>query len=208
MNPLKKLPLFESLDDETFSKLGALAKHRSFQKGEILFFEGEEPNDLVVLTKGILKLYKTTSNEKEIILHYFTPVSLVAEVAVLHRIPYPATAVFEADGEVLLIDYRAFESTFLRNPELSRLLILSLSNKVKMLESVIERGLVMDASERVLNLVRKSPQLLETMRHYEIANILNLTPETFSRILKKLQSDGAVVKEKTGWKVVSHHPQA
>lgn len=199
MNLLKKLPLFESLDDETFSKLTSIARHRTFGKGEILFYEGDEPKNLVVLIKGVLKLFKTSSSDKEVVLHHFTPVSLVAEVAVLHRIPYPATAVFEADSEVMLIDYEAFEKTFLNNPELARILILSLTKKVRMLESVIERGLVMDASERVLNLIRQSPELLDKMRHYEIANILNLTPETFSRTLKKLQDKGKIAKDDAGW---------
>lgn len=153
------------------------------------------------MTKGVLKLYKTTTHDKEIILNYFTPVSFVAEVALLHRIPYPATATFEADSEVILIDYEQFESIFLGDPRLARVLILSLSKKVRMLESVIDRGLVMDASERVMNLIKKSPELLETMRHYEIANILNLSPETFSRILKKLQKEGQVRKEDDHWSV-------
>ena len=95
---------------------------------------------------------------------------------------------------MLLINYDAFESIFLSNPELARILLLSLSKKIRMLESVIERGLVMDASERVITFIRKSPELLITMRHYEIANILNLTPETFSRTLKKLQQEGKVFK--------------
>ncbi|WP_345987798.1 Crp/Fnr family transcriptional regulator [Sulfurimonas sp. HSL1-2] len=202
MNPLRSLPLFEDLNEETFSKLTEIARQCRFRKGEILFFEGDAPNDLVVLTKGILKLFKTSSSDKEIILHHFTPVSLVAEVAVLHRIPYPATAVFEADSEVLLINYDAFESMFLSNQELARVLLLSLSKKIRMLESVIERGLVMDASERVINFIRKSPELLKTMRHYEIANILNLTPETFSRTLKKLQHEGKVVNSVEGWEVL------
>jgi len=203
MNPLRALPLFEDLNEETFSKLTEIARQRRFQKGEILFFEGDAPNDLVVLTKGVLKLFKTSSSDKEVILHHFTPVSLVAEVAVLHRIPYPATAVFEADSEVLLINYDAFESIFLSNPELARILLLSLSKKIRMLESVIERGLVMDASERVITFIRKSPELLITMRHYEIANILNLTPETFSRTLKKLQQEGKVFKNEKGWEVLT-----
>ncbi|WP_345984814.1 Crp/Fnr family transcriptional regulator [Sulfurimonas sp. HSL-1656] len=202
MNPLRALPLFEDLNEETFSKLTEIARQRRFQKGEILFFEGDAPNDLVVLTKGVLKLFKTSSSDKEVILHHFTPVSLVAEVAVLHRIPYPATAVFEADSEVLLINYDAFESMFLSNPELARILLLSLSKKIRMLESVIERGLVMDASERVINFIRKSPELLKTMRHYEIANILNLTPETFSRTLKKLQHEGKVINSEAGWEAL------
>ena len=198
---LREIPLFESLDEETFAKLSSIAKSKSYKKGEILFFQGDEPKELVILTKGVLKLFKTATNDKEIILNYFTAVSFVAEVALLHRIPYPATATFEADSEAILINYKEFESIFLGNPELARLLILSLSKKVRLLESVIERGLVMDATERVVNLIKKSPELLETMRHYEIANILNLSPETFSRILKKLQKDKTIYKENEHWKL-------
>jgi len=201
MDRLRTLPLFRDLNDETFAELTAIARHRIFKKGEILFYEGDDAKDLTVLIRGVLKLFKTSSSDKEVILHYFTPVTLVAEVAVLHRIPYPATAVFETDGEVLLIDYAAFESLFLNDPELVRILLLSLSMKIRTLEAVIERGLVMDASERVLNLLKTSPELFESMRHYEIANILNLTPETFSRTLAKLRSDGKVVKRGTLWTV-------
>ncbi len=198
---LREIPLFESLDEETFAKLSSIAKSRSYKKGEILFFQGDEPKELVILTKGVLKLFKTATNDKEIILNYFTPVSFVAEVALLHRIPYPATATFEADSEAILINYKEFETIFLGNPELARLLILSVSKKVRMLESVIERGLVMDATERVVNIIKKSPELLETMRHYEIANILNLSPETFSRILKKLQKEKIIHKENQHWMI-------
>lgn len=198
---LREIPLFESLDEETFAKLSSIAKSKSYKKGEILFFQGDEPKELVILTKGVLKLYKTATNDKEIILNYFTAVSFVAEVALLHRIPYPATATFEADSEAILINYKEFESIFLGNPELARLLILSLSKKVRLLESVIERGLVMDATERVINIIKKSPELLGTMRHYEIANILNLSPETFSRILKKLQKDEIIHKENEHWMI-------
>lgn len=201
MNPLRSLPLFKSLDDETFAKLGAIAIRRSFKAGEILFFEGDDPDRLIILTRGVLKLYKTTSGHKEVVLHRFNPVSMIAEAAVLHRVPYPASALFETDGEALLIDYRKFETLFLNDPQLARMLILSLSEKIRALESLIERTLVMDASERVYNLIAKSPELLKKMRHYEVANIMNLTPETFSRTLKKLQHEGKIVRDGALWKV-------
>lgn len=201
MNPLRTLPLFEALDDETFGKLNAIAIRRSFKADEILFFEGDDPDRLIILTRGVLKLYKTTSGHKEVVLHHFKPVSMIAEAAVLQRIPYPASALFESDGEVLVIDYRKFETLFLNDPQLARMLVLSLSKKIQTLESLIERTLIMDASERVYNLIANSPELLKKMRHYEVANIMNLTPETFSRTLKKLQQEGKIVRDGECWTI-------
>jgi CRP/FNR family transcriptional regulator len=199
MIDFKSVPLFEYLDDTTLQKLQKMSRTAAYAKGDILFYEGETPEALVVLTKGRLKLYKTTSTEREIVLNHFSPVSLVAEVALMQGIAYPATAEFETDGEVILIDAAAFDDLFFSTPETARTLVSSLSKKVKMLESVIERGMVMDAQERVSTLVKNSPELLNTMRHYEIAQMLNLTPETFSRTLKKLQKEGVLVKENERW---------
>lgn len=208
MNPLRSLPLFASLDDETFAELGGMTRTKQCHEGEILFYQGETPKDLIVLTKGVLKLYKTAGNDREIVLHHFSPVSMVAEAALLQGMAYPATATFETEGEVILIEYARFESVFLKNPRLAKMLILSLSQKVRMLESVIERGLVMDAGERVYHLIKTSPELLGTVRHYELAYRLNLTPETFSRTLKKLEKKGKIIRTDQGWKVSPGKPDA
>jgi CRP-like cAMP-binding protein len=199
MNRLREIPLFESLDNETLAELSAMTTRREYRKGEVLFFEGEQPSALIILTKGVLKLYKTSAQHKEVVLHRFMPVSLIAEVALLHRTPYPASATFETDGEVVLIDSEAFESLFLGNPKLSRVLILSLSKKIRTLESLIERSLIMDAGERVLSLIESSPELFKTMRHYELANSLNMTPETFSRMIRRLLGEGKIRKDEGGY---------
>ena len=201
MKRLKAISLFEYLDDDALQKLHAMSQIKSYHKGEILFYQGEKPRYLTVLTKGHLKLYKTTSADREILLNNFTPVSLVAEVALMQGIDYPATAEFETDGEVIQIDANAFDDLFFSHPEMARKLVASLSMKIKTLESVIEHGMVMDAQERVSSLVKNSPDLLNTMRHYEIAQMLNLTPETFSRTLKKLLKEGILFKENDTWRL-------
>ncbi len=202
MKRLNAISLFEYLDEDALQKLHAMSRIKSFHKGEILFYQGEKPAYLTVLTKGHLKLYKTTSADREIVLNHFNPISLVAEVALMQGIDYPATAEFETDGEVIQIDAKAFDDLFFSHPQMARKLVASLSMKVKNLESVIERGMVMDAQERVSSLVKNSPELLNTMRHYEIARMLNLTPETFSRTLKKLQKEGMIEKTNDAWSLL------
>jgi CRP/FNR family transcriptional regulator len=206
MKPLQQIPLFASLDDETLSYLESIAITRRYTKGAILFFEGETPDSLVILTQGILKLYKTSAQHKEVVLHRFTPVSLIAEVALLQQIPYPATALFETDGSVMMIDYKAFAAHFFSNPELARVLILSLSQKIRMLEGLIDRTLIMDATERICDLIENRPELFESMRHFEIAALLNITPETLSRTLKKLIADGIVEKTEQRYCLTAFRP--
>jgi len=203
LNILKTFPDCESFDSEIFSKLTDKVKARKYKKGEILYFEGEDLCHLFILTEGMLKLYKVSDQDKEIILHYLTPVSLIAEVEMLHRIPYQNTAVFLEDGEVLEIDCDTFETHFFGDEELTKALIFSISKKNRLLEASIEWGQCMDASSRMLTLIEESPEIFATLPKYEIANSLNISPETLSRLLKKLQKERKIVREDERWKVVN-----
>jgi len=198
---LRRLPLFASLEANALASLASMATRKRYGAGSFLFFQGERPDRLIILAEGVLRLYKSADSGKEINLHTFSPVCLVAEAALLRGIPYPATALFETDGEVVLIDYAAFERMFLGEPRLAKQLILSLGEKIKMLESVIERGLMMNAAERVVDFLRRSPERMRTMRRYEVAAELHMTPENFSRTLKKLKSEGRIAEEADVWRV-------
>lgn len=199
---LRSLPLFASLDDEALALLASMTFRKRFGAGHFLFFQGEPATKLTILAEGQLRLYKSAEEGREVTLHTFEPVCLVAEAAALRGVPYPATALFETEGEVLQIDYAPFERMFLGDPRLAKLLILSLGEKIRALESVIERGLMMSGAERVVDLLRRSPEKMREMRHYEIAAMLHMTPENFSRTLKKLKTEGRIAETAGTWRVL------
>ena len=89
---LKDIFLFQDLCDETLIKIEEFTTLIKLQKDNILFYEGEESQYLYLLSSGIIKLYKTASNDKEIVMKYFHSNELIAEVANFEEIPYPATA--------------------------------------------------------------------------------------------------------------------
>lgn len=67
-------------------------KH-SYNKQEILFYEGETPKKLFVLLEGIVRLYKNTENNQETTIHQISHTSFIAEMPTFLNIPYPASAV-------------------------------------------------------------------------------------------------------------------
>lgn len=195
MQILKDIPLFSGLNTSALEALASIAVPKTFVKDSVLFYQGDAPKTLYILTHGTLKLYKITNDDKEIILHHFTPTTLVAEAALLQQINYPATAVCTQDVEVLAIEYEKFRDFFLGNATLAGVLISSLTAKIATLEQLIERALVMDVNERILHALKFAPTLFTSMKHYEIAAMLHMTPETLSRTLKKLHENGIITKQ-------------
>ncbi len=148
-NDLKKIFLFDDLDDETVDKISSFSSLVKVPKNGILFYEGDFSNSLYILKKGIVKLYKSTSNAKEVVLKYFSDNELIAEVANFEEINYPATALAFTDIEVIKIDFALLKEIIFEKPELSYKIMTSLIKKIKNLENVISNQIVLDSNERV-----------------------------------------------------------
>lgn len=195
---LKNIYLFEDLDDETIKKVEEISSVIKLNKENILFYEGDESKYMYVLLKGIIKLYKVTSVDKELVLKYFHENELIAEVANFEEIKYPATSQAFTDIEVLRIDFQSLKKEILTNPKLSYIIIKSLVNKVRNLENIVSMHLVLDSKERVAKYIYEHTDDFFNTKNVIIAEILNMTPETLSRILRVFKNEDIInTKEKT-----------
>ncbi len=195
---LKSIYLFENLDEETIQKIEKISSVVKLNKENVLFYEGDESKYMYILLKGIIKLYKVTSVDKEIVLKYFHENELIAEVANFEEINYPATAQAFSEVEVLRIDFQLLKEEILSNPKLSYIIMKSLINKVRNLENLVSMHLVLDSKERVAKYIYDNTEDFFNTKNIVIAEILNITPETLSRILRVFKNDELVdIKNKT-----------
>ncbi len=189
MNKIKEIPLFSKLNDESIKKLEYISYFKKFNAGEILFYEGEKPGILHVLVDGVLRLYKTDTKGHEIYIHQFTPTSLVGELANFENMRYPATAKFITKGEVLKIDFEKLEKDFFKNPEICMEIIKSLTKKVKILSNVIHQEMILTSEAKIAKFIVEHPDIFKKIKNIQIAAILNVSPETLSRIITKLKKE-------------------
>lgn len=189
---LKDVYLFKDVCDETLEKIAEFTTHIKLSKDNILFYEGEESKYLFLLTKGIVKLYKTSSNDKEIILKYFHTNEFIAEVANFENIPYPATAQSFTDTEVLRIDFGSLKDTIYSDPELSFVIQTSLIKKIRNLENLVSLHVVLDSKERIAKYLCDHTEDFFNTKNIIIAEILNISPETLSRMLRVFKDDGLI----------------
>jgi len=193
---LRNIVLFNDLDDKTIKLIEDFTIHCELNKDNILFYEGDDSKYLYLLTLGIVKLFKTSSHAKKIILKYFHPNELIGEVANFEQMPYPATAQAFTNVEFLKIDFEKLKDIIYSNPELSFKIQTSLIKKIKNLEKVISTHLVLDATQRVAKYIFDNQESFFETKNIEIAEILGVSPETLSRILKFFK-DHDIINVKT-----------
>ena len=202
IDELRKVSIFENLQESDLELLCSFSTLKTYEEGEILFYEREMPTSLILLIHGTLKLYKTNPKGNEIILHKFYPTALVAEMPVLESIPYPASAQFESNGSVIKIDFDKFKREFLSNPNVAFNFFKSLSQKIKALENVIALNIVLDSTSRVAKYICENENAL-TMKHSQLAQYLDMTPETLSRIFKKLVTLELIKKSSQTYRITN-----
>lgn len=185
---LKNIDMFSFLSDEEFDQLANITLLETFKKDNVLFYEGDEPLYFYFLLEGELKLYKTGLKSQEIVLHYFNKPSLIAEMATLENLKFPATCVVMKDQTTVgKIEKKSFFQMLENNSALSLHIIKSLTKKIKNLELSISRNLVFDATAKVCSILKENPSIFQNKKNIQIANLLNMAPETLSRTLSKLK---------------------
>ena len=186
---LKDIFLFKDLCDDTISQIEKVTTVLRLSKDNILFYEGDEPGYLYVLTEGIVKLYKTSSNDKEIIMKYFHKNEFIGELANFENIPYPATAQCFSNSLILRIDFSELKRIIYSDPKLSFLIQISLIKKIRNLEQLVSLHVVLDSKERMAKYVCDYTEDFFNTKNILIAEILNMSPETFSRILRVFKKE-------------------
>lgn len=197
-NILKDIYLFSYMADDELEKLIRICSIQNYKKDSYLFMQGDTSDHLLILIEGLVSVFKHDDKGNEIIMGLFNPFSLLAEPAILKGIPFPSTAVFKSDGSVIKIKLDQFKKLFLRDPHISYEIIQSLLDKIQLLQNNIHLNIASSAKEKILYFYQKNQNLSVELKQYEIASLLGMTAETFSRNVKHLIQEGKLVKTPSG----------
>lgn len=201
---LDDFSFFSFLKEEDLLRLKEISIKKQYNKGEILFYKGDQPRYLHLLIKGIVKLYTYDYKDNEVVIHNLLAPSLIAEIANYEEVSFPANCAFETNAEVLLIDYEKFKEEFLLKPEISMFFIKSLTKKIKFLENFISYNISSNSVEKIAKFLYDNEEILINLKQVKISQILNIRAETFSRKLATLKKEGIIQNEKGYIKILDH----
>ncbi|WP_456488565.1 Crp/Fnr family transcriptional regulator [Caminibacter pacificus] len=188
---LKSFFLFKGLDDKDIEEVKKFTIVKKLKKDEIVFYEKENPAYLHLLVEGVARVYKVDSKGNELIIHKFTPVSLIAELANLENMPYPANCAMDSEGVILKIEFEKFKK-FMKKGDVCFSIMSSLLRKMKYLDGLIQANLVLDTETKIAKFIYENPEAFEDLKQHSIASLLNIKPETLSRKLKKFKELGII----------------
>jgi CRP-like cAMP-binding protein len=198
---LANAPLFSSLSQPELQLLARRTVRKLFGAGELLFSEGEPCNGLNIISRGKVRIFKTSVNGREQVLAIEAPGGSVAELPVFDGGPYPASAVAIEDTEIAFISRRDFHAYCLEHPEVSLKVLAVVGTRLRRLVGIIEELSFTTIRQRLVSMLLRIAQsegkktvrgveFLLPASHQELANQLGTVRELISRNLTRLQAEG------------------
>jgi len=191
-NFLKKVTIFSNLSNSQYKMISEISVIKNFSKKDIVFNDSEKANGFYVVRKGKIKIFKTSFEGKEQILHIIGKYQIFGEVPVFTGKMFPATAMAIEGSELLFLSKEKFINLIETNPKIGLNMLSVLSMRLHAFTNIIETLSLKEIPARlatyliVLYEKNSSDTFQLDVTKNQLASILGTIPETLSRIFGKL----------------------
>lgn len=205
---LRRVVLFQGLDDAQLERLLGHAVVRSYGRGSVVFLQGDPADRMFVVLDGWMRLARTTREGQEVTIHIFGRGESIAEAAVFQMGDYPVTGIAVEDTRLLVVPAESLLARLREHSELCFNMMASLARRLHGFVQQIEQLSTRSTAERLALFLSRlcvhesgSCTIRLPLDKTLIAARLGMQPETLSRNLAKLREVGV---ETRGSVVVVH----
>lgn len=193
-----------------FQKLSENRPVRSFKRKDLIFMEGQTPNDLYFIEKGQVKTYKINYDGKELITGIHKEGDFLGYVPLLEEKPYNENAEVMEDARISIIPKSDFLTLIYSSKDVARKFIKMLSNNLDEMENRLLDIAYQSVRQRVANALlsinsklqnEKNPIITITRR--DISNIVGTATESLNRTLADFKDEGLIEISGDGLKVIN-----
>jgi CRP-like cAMP-binding protein len=212
----RRTTIFRRLTAEDRQRLISVANVSAFEKGALLFSEGDASDHLYTIVSGRVKVFKTTARGSDVILEIFGPGDPVGAVAVYESRPYPASATALEATTCVVIPRQDFFTLLESHPTMVRGLLIGLNHRLVELTTRlselsggrVEARLARFFLKLATDIGQRRPEgifIALVLSRQELADMIGTTIETSIRIMSRWGKQDLVRTEKDGFIVVDRH---
>ena len=196
---MSNTPHQQASEDAAGAARQAGARAVRFAPGGVIFRPGDEARGWIVLESGRVKVSLTGDSGREVALYRIEAGQscLLTTSALFSGDTMLAEAVAETEVQALLIPTPVFERLLDASAEFRRLVLRNYAERVADLVIVIQETLFHAVPQRLARLLLRSARDgVVTTTHQALAAELGTAREVVSRILRRMEREGAVAHER------------
>ncbi|MCG8581993.1 MAG: Crp/Fnr family transcriptional regulator [Bacteroidales bacterium] len=183
---LKLITQYSPLSDDEVDFARTHFPIKKYEKNELIFQEGNIANSIYFILEGCVRLFYNVDGKEKTAFFYTEGKFMCANESFLKEIP--ARENFQAlEDTTLIVIHKAIDIEMVKrfsNLEMVERLALidELISSNRMIESFVTKS----PSERYIDLLRTNRELFQRVHQQYIASYLGISPESLSRIRKRI----------------------
>jgi CRP/FNR family cyclic AMP-dependent transcriptional regulator len=202
---LRKVPPLADLTDSDLDSLQEDLQIRDYDKGEIIFRQGDISREVYIVLSGSVRVFKVSPSGEETSIQIFSTGDMIGELAAIDGLPRSATAESIVRSELLVMAQERFVHHLRAMPDLALGMVKLLASKLRWTAAYAEAMAQFDAAGRLLQMLLlykdRFGQELEAGKRYfldltlnqsDLASLVGTRRETVSRLLGSWHKRGLV----------------
>ncbi|WP_071458981.1 Crp/Fnr family transcriptional regulator [Bacillus massilinigeriensis] len=195
---LSAVPIFQSLKPNEMMELSPIMTHKTYKKGEVIFFAGDLSNHLFIVRQGTVKITHVFEDGREQVVRIIQAGDFFGELALFRNNPLTSNAEAIEATEVCILQGYAFKDIIAKIPSLQFNMLNQLSERLEKAEFRLSRLNTQDVGQRLASFLLQCSENSEhetfklPVNKTDTASMLGASRETLSRKLSFFHQKGYI----------------
>ena len=184
---LSRVDLFAELLPEELERVGAAAEQRGLRRGDVLFAEGDEPDELFVVVSGRIALANKSIDGRESVVALVEAGDVFGEMPLFDGLGRSTDARALEPSEIIAIPYAPVQEVYEARPTLLWGVVALFSGRIRAMDAALADSVFLDVTgrtaKRLLELAGGDDEFVLPVTQEELAAMVGASRERVNKAI-------------------------
>jgi|SRR5690625_338584 len=193
---VSRVPIFNHLPDEELTVIAEKANMRVYERGQFIHRSGEVSDQLFIVHKGAVKVYRLSKSGKEQLVRFLQPGDFSGELSLFSETKHDSYAEVTKTSHICTISRSDVSKLLMKYPAISLHILTEISERLNQSENqttaIATESINTRIAQYLANLAEEenANSFNLPIARKDIASYLGTTPETLSRRFTEFEESG------------------
>ncbi len=176
------------ISEEGIEEIFSAIHFKSYKSGTVLVEPGEVFNDCCLILKGCVRQYHLQDGEEKTTFFFTEDQWFASYYSTTQNKPVPYYLTFVEDTVLSMMSISSEYDLFKKYPEFESVCRTGIEEQLEKYQEMLVSFMSSSPIQRYMNVLENRPDLIQRVPQYQLASYLGITPESLSRIRKRISS--------------------
>jgi CRP-like cAMP-binding protein len=207
---LTRVDLFAELEQEELAQVAAAAEKRGLRRGDVLFEENDEPNELFVVLSGRIALANRSIDGRESLVALMEAGDVFGEMPLFDGLGRSTAARALEPSDLIAIPYLPIQEIYESRPTLLWSVVAMLSGRIRAMDAALADSVFLDVTgrtaKRLLEVAGEADEFVLPVTQEELAGMVGASRERVNKAIAAFVRLGWIEQSERRYRI-TNRPQ-